>query len=102
MGEDREGQERRVGSFKDGIMVQKAEIVDRRIIVTDPLNKEYYRSDQIPELTNYAVQQINCNRSSQTGMLIITLGGFYVGGHRQQAITLSTDYRIKQEVVLPD
>lgn len=80
----------------------RAEIVGNRVIVTDPLNREYYRSDVIGALESYAVTGITALRSAQTGFLVVTLGGFYVGTSTGQALTLATDYKISQPVAYED
>lgn len=97
-GVERVGLERRACGFKDGIFIMRGEIERRQIVVSDPLNREYYRSAPIAELEGYAVQQITCNRSAQTGLLVLTVGGFYAGTSGQQALTIATDYPIAEEV----
>jgi hypothetical protein len=98
MGVERPGSERRACGFKDGYLVQRAEISERRIIVSDPLNRESWRSVQIPELENYSVQQITCLRSTQSGYLILVIGGFEAGTRTQRAIVISTGYPIRAEL----
>lgn len=92
------GMARRAGTFKDGIYVQKVEVIAGSLVVTDPLNKVYYDSGYIPELDGYAVQSISCERSSQSGYLIVTIGGFYAGTSGQQSLVISTGYKIRGEV----
>lgn len=97
-GIERDGLERRAGAFKDGIFMMKCEIERRQIVVTNPQNQEFYRSEPIGALDNYAVQSIACLRSAQTGRLVVILGGFYAGSSKQQALTLATDYAISEEI----
>lgn len=97
-GVDRPGKARNACGFQDGIFIQRGEIEDNRIVVTDPLNREYYRSDTIPALDNYAVQSLACIRSAQTGYLVVVVGGFYAGTGGQQSLTLSTAYPIAEPV----
>lgn len=85
-------------SFLDGANNNRGEIVNQQIIVTDPLNNELYRSDVIPELANYAPRQMTCLRSAQTGWLVVTTGGFEIGGGTSQPLTLSTKYPIRQPI----
>ncbi len=85
-------------SFLDGANNNRGEIIDRQIIVTDPLNREYYRSDPIPELANYAVRQMTCLRSAQTGYLVVTTGGFESNQGTSQALSLATQYFIRQPI----
>lgn len=98
-GVERQGISGRLGcSFLDGIFNMRGELVDTVIIVTDPLNREYYRSFPIPEIANYAPRQMTCLRSAQTGTLVVTIGGFTAGGGTSQAITLATLYYISQPI----
>jgi hypothetical protein len=92
------GQARRAGSFKDGIYIAKVEVVAGGLLVTDPVNTELYHSGYIPELEGYAVQSISCNRSAQSGRLVVTIGGFYAGTSGQQSLVIATDYDIREEV----
>lgn len=102
-GIEREGiDSRRACSFLDGIYNMRAEIAQGVIIVTDPLNVEYYRSEKIDKLAGYSVQQITCLRSAQTGKLVLTVGGFPIGGGTQLSKTLATDYFINQPVPYED
>lgn len=89
---------RRAGFFKDGNLIQRVEIVGRRIVVTDPLNREYYRSEILNELTNYSVQQIGAVRSAQTGKLVVSIGGFYAGDDGMQSMVVATDYAVREPV----
>lgn len=89
-------------SFLDGIFNMRGEVVGQEVFVTDPLNREYYHSGRIAELDGYAIRQITCLRSAQTGYLVITLGGFRAGGSTSQAVTLATDYYINQPVSFED
>lgn len=89
---------RRCGFFKDGIYIQKVEIVGQTILVTDPLNKVYYRSEYLPQLNNYSVQQIGAVRSAQSGKLIVSIGGFYAGEDGMQSMVISTDYAVREPV----
>lgn len=99
-GEEFPGLERDACGFKDGIYVMHAQIINRVVIVRDPLKREYYRSLPLgPAFDGYNVNTIDCLRSSQSGKLIMVTGGFYVGGGGQKTLTLSTDYPIAQEVV---
>lgn len=103
MGENHPGEKsRRCGFFKDGILIQKVEIVGGRILVTDPLNKEYYRSERLPQLDNYSVQQIGAVRSAQSGKLVISLGGFYAGTDGTQSMVIATDYPVREPVEFED
>lgn len=89
-------------SFLDGIYNMRGEVVGQEVFVTDPLNREYYHSGRIAELDGYAIRQITCLRSAQTGYLVMTLGGFRAGGSTSQAVTLATDYYINQPVQYED
>jgi hypothetical protein len=97
-GVERTGLERRACSFKDGSVVQRGEVSSQRIIVTSASNREYYRSDPVPELQNYAVQSLDCARSSNTGTLVVTIGGFYAGSNTSQSLMVNTPYFIRDEV----
>jgi hypothetical protein len=89
---------RRCGFFKDGIYIMKLEVVDRRLVVSDPLNNVRHVSEQFEELRDYAVQQIGAVRSAQSGRLVACLGGFYTGDKGMQSIVISTDYAIAEPV----
>jgi hypothetical protein len=89
---------RRCGFFKDGNLIQKVEIVGLRILVTDPLNRVYYESEALPELVNYAVQQIGAVRSAQSGKLVVSIGGFYAGDDGMQSMVIATDYPVREPV----
>jgi hypothetical protein len=89
---------RHVGFFLDGIYIMKLEIVDRCLVVSDPLNRVVYRSEQLAALANYAVQQIGAVRSAQSGRLVACVGGFYAGTDGMQSLVISTDYPINQPV----
>lgn len=97
-GVDRPGLARRACGFQDGIYIQRGEVEGTVFIVTDPLNREYYRSGSIPELDGYAVQSLICIRSAQTGQLVVVVGGFYAGSGGQKSLTLATDYAIREPV----
>lgn len=97
-GVERPGLARRACAFQDGIFIQRGEVEGTTFIVTDPLNREYYRSAPIPALDNYAVQSLGCIRSAQTGQLVVVVGGFYAGSGGQQSLTLATDYVIAEPV----
>ena len=86
------------GFFKDGIFIQKIEIVDRRIVASDPLNKVVYTSEQLDALTGYAVQSIGAVRSAQSGKLVVCIGGFYAGDAGMQSLVVSTDYSVREPV----
>lgn len=89
---------RRCGFFLDGIYIMKLEVVDRRLVVSDPLNKVAYTSEQFDQLNNYSVQQIGAVRSAQSGKLVACIGGFYAGDSGMQNMVISTDYSIRQPV----
>lgn len=89
-------------SFLDGIYQMRGELIDTQVIVTDPINREYYRSDPIPALNDYAVRTLTCTRSAQSGDLVMTLGGFTANSGTSQAITLATGYAIKQPISFED
>lgn len=89
---------RRAGFFQDGNLIQRVEIIARQIVVTDPVNREYYRSEPLAALENYSVQQIGAVRSAQTGKLVICLGGFYAGDDGMQSLIVATDYSVRQPV----
>lgn len=97
-GVERPGLSRRACGFQDGIFIQRGEVEGNVFIVTDPLNREYYRSNPIPELDNYAVQSLICIRSAQTGQLVVVVGGFRAGSGGQQSLTLATDYVIREPI----
>lgn len=97
-GVSRPGLARRACAFQDGIFIQRGEVEGTVFVVTDPLNREYYRSNPIPALDNYAVQSLGCIRSAQTGQLVVVVGGFYAGTGGQQSLTLATDYVIAEPV----
>lgn len=102
LGVERQGLERDACGFKSGIFIMRGEISDRRLFVTDPLNHQYYVSEQIDALSGYVTEQMTCNRSAQTGRLVVTLAGFYAGTNTSRAITLAPDYQIQEEVICED
>jgi hypothetical protein len=89
---------RHCGFFLDGIYIMKLEIVNRALVVSDPLNRVVYRSEQLGALENYSVQQIGAVRSAQSGRLVACVGGFYAGTDGTQSIVISTDYSINAPV----
>lgn len=97
-GLERAGTARVICTFKDGIYFNRAELVGRIVVVADPLNRELWRSEPVPHLENYAPQNMTCERSSQSGTLLVGIGGFYAGSSGQQPLILSTDYPIRQEI----
>lgn len=97
-GLERPGTARVICTFKDGYFFNRAELVGRVVIVSDPLNRELWRSEPVPQLENYAPQNMTCERSSQSGTLLAGIGGFYAGSSGQQPLILSTDYPIRQEI----
>lgn len=52
----------------------------------------------IDEATPYAVRSIFCQRSSQTGTLMATLGGLYINESGHDSIVVSTDYVIAEPI----
>lgn len=97
-GPERPGLSRRACGFKDGLGIRRGEIVDNRVVITSTGNQEYYRSQPIGALSNYAVQSLDCVRSGTRGTLVVVVGGFYAGSSGQQSLTLSTDYAIHEEI----
>lgn len=89
---------RRCGFLLDGIYIMKLEVVNRALVVSDPLNKVVYTSEQFRELENYSVQQIGAVRSAQSGKLVACIGGFYAGDSGMQSMVIATDYSIRQPV----
>ena len=89
---------RRCGFFLDSIFIMKLEVVNRALVVSDPLNNVAYTSEQFDALNNYSVQQIGAVRSAQSGKLVACIGGFYAGDSGMQNMVISTDYSIRQPV----
>lgn len=89
---------RRCGFFLDGIYIMKLEVVNQCLVVSDPLNNVFYRSEWLSQLSNYSVQQIGAVRSAQSGKLVACIGGFYAGSAGMQNMVISTDYSIRQPV----
>ena len=99
MGKDYPGEKsRRCGFFKDGIYIQKVEIVGRRIVVSDPLNRVVYTSEALDALNGYSVQQIGAVRSAQSGKLVVSIGGFYAGDDGMQSMVIATPYAVAEPV----
>lgn len=98
----RPGLTRVMALFKDGIYLNKLEVEPggpngQWLVVTDPLNVEKYRAF-VPALAGYAVRSIQVERSAQSGLMVIGIGGFTIDGNTQQALVISTDYRIAEPV----